>query len=203
MKTCHTCKTEKPIERFGSYKGGLNPECKDCNKARANKHYHANKGPNKRELKKAHYLAHKEEIDAERKARKAQTRKLWYQRNADRMLDVKKAWLEKQGPRWNAEQKAKYRAEHLEQVRASQLEATRKDREKHPEKWRCRWAVSNAIRSGKLARPSTMCCVDCGKQASRYDHYLGYAPENRLAVQPVCAPCDGLREKARGYRRQA
>jgi len=63
-------------------------------------------------------------------------------------------------------------------------------------------AVRRAVNSGRLPRISTVKCVDCGSQAQRYDHYLGYARENWLKVQPVCHRCDGLRMKARGENRK-
>lgn len=47
-------------------------------------------------------------------------------------------------------------------------------------------------------------CFDCGADGSkvklRYDHFKGYEPENHLAVELVCSPCDGLRSRARGER---
>lgn len=203
MKRCTKCLQEKPLDQFGKHKvpkDGLNWWCKPCNNRNANGYYHANKGPNKRDLKRAHYLANKAEIDAARKARKAETRKIRHQENPEKYREIKRKWVDSK-PGYNAQQKAKYRSANLEKVRAYQNEATRKDRAKHPEKWRCRWAVSNAVTDGRLAPVRTRICVDCGAEATRYDHYLGYAHENRLDVQPVCSTCDGLRERARGLRK--
>lgn len=56
------------------------------------------------------------------------------------------------------------------------------------------------IRRGRLARASTLKCNDCDKQASEYDHYLGYADENVLKVQPVCKSCHSKRVFRRGER---
>jgi hypothetical protein len=47
-------------------------------------------------------------------------------------------------------------------------------------------AVGQAIREGKLPHPTTLRCVDCGAVATSYDHYLGYAREHWLDVEPVC-----------------
>jgi hypothetical protein len=55
-------------------------------------------------------------------------------------------------------------------------------------------AVADAIRSGTLAAPTT--CLVCGRGQSgagtsldvRYHHH-SYAPEDRLAVQPLCRSC--------------
>ena len=58
----------------------------------------------------------------------------------------------------------------------------------HPEYKIARNVVSNAIIAGKLSRPNIFQCP-CGKQAEQYHHYLGYAPEHRLDVIPVCCKC--------------
>lgn len=60
------------------------------------------------------------------------------------------------------------------------------------------WTISNATRSGKLPKANTLLCSDCGRPAGCYDHYLGYAKENRFAVQPVCFSCHNKRMWARG-----
>jgi len=67
-----------------------------------------------------------------------------------------------------------------------------------PEVKAAHWTVSNAKRQGKLALPQTLACNDCGKPARCYDHYLGYSPEHRLDVQPVCYSCHWKRAWSRG-----
>ncbi len=73
-------------------------------------------------------------------------------------------------------------------------------RARHPERIVARDAVKAAVAAGKLPRVSLLRCVFCGEQASRYDHFKGYAPEHRLAVVPACSGCDGdviaLRKRA-------
>ena len=54
-------------------------------------------------------------------------------------------------------------------------------------------AVGQAIKQGKLPHPTTLTCADCGAVATSYDHYLGYAPEHWLDVQPVCDRHNGVR----------
>ena len=54
-------------------------------------------------------------------------------------------------------------------------------------------AVARAVRLGALAHPSTLTCVDCGKQARDYDHRDYSKP---LVVQPVCRSCNKLRGPA-------
>jgi hypothetical protein len=68
--------------------------------------------------------------------------------------------------------------------------------------------VQLSFRSGRIPHPNSLACVDCGHLVPRgatrrrdmheYDHYLGYAAENHMKVQPVCVPCHHKREKARG-----
>lgn len=85
-----------------------------------------------------------------------------------------------------------------------QNEAMIKLRRSNPEFYRQRARVhatiQRAIRAGQLSRISEQLCVDCGSQATRYDHYLGYEREHWLDVQPVCSSCDGQREIQRGNR---
>lgn len=59
----------------------------------------------------------------------------------------------------------------------------------HPEYKKARNVISNAIAAGKLPLPNTMQCHYGNHQAEQYHHYLGYAPEHRLDVIPVCLKC--------------
>lgn len=68
---------------------------------------------------------------------------------------------------------------------------------RNPEKFEARKVVATAIKSGTLANPKTLLCADCLTPAREYDHYLGYALEHRLDVQPVCRSCHVEREKRR------
>lgn len=68
-----------------------------------------------------------------------------------------------------------------------------------------RRAVAYAIKTGRLEHPNSLPCADCGhlgagghrSRRHEYDHFLGYAPEHRLDVQPVCTLCHADRERAR------
>ena len=68
---------------------------------------------------------------------------------------------------------------------------------------KARHAVMAAVRYGRLPRPNTLPCADCGhvwnvgERRHEYDHHLGYAPEHKLAVHVVCTTCHADREKAR------
>ncbi len=52
-----------------------------------------------------------------------------------------------------------------------------------------------------MPKASSLRCVDCPKQASDYDHYLGYAKKHWLDVQPVCRSCHFKREYKRNPNR--
>jgi len=47
--------------------------------------------------------------------------------------------------------------------------------------------IAFAIKVGRLPRPSTLQCVDCGKPAKIYDHRDYTKPDE---VTPVCASCN-------------
>ena len=66
-----------------------------------------------------------------------------------------------------------------------------------PERNRARTAVHYAVKSGKLRPASELRCIDCDHPAAQYDHYLGYAFELRLDVQPVCVSCHAKRFRNR------
>lgn len=51
----------------------------------------------------------------------------------------------------------------------------------------------SAVRSGALAHPTTCKCVDCGADATQYDHRDYNYP---LVVEPVCRSCNSKRGPA-------
>ena|SRR5579863_9599822 len=62
--------------------------------------------------------------------------------------------------------------------------------------------VKNEWRTGRTPKASQLNCTDCGKPACEYDHYLGYAKEHWLDVEPVCRSCHHKRGFKRGERDQ-
>jgi hypothetical protein len=60
--------------------------------------------------------------------------------------------------------------------------------------------VSYAVRTGKLARPTTLTCADCGQPATEYDHRDYSRP---LQVEPVCHPCNKRRGPGLNHGRPA
>jgi hypothetical protein len=63
--------------------------------------------------------------------------------------------------------------------------------------------VNVLVRTGRLPRPNSLPCVDCGhrwgpgERRHEYDHYLGYAAAHHLDVEVVCTTCHHEREQAR------
>lgn len=72
------------------------------------------------------------------------------------------------------------------------------------DKVQARQRVNVLVRTGRLAHPNSLPCVDCGhiwKQGERrheYDHHLGYAAKHHYDVEPVCTFCQRRRSMVRG-----
>lgn len=63
---------------------------------------------------------------------------------------------------------------------------------RHPEQFKAKHAVNNAIRDGRLPRPDSLKCHYCPAQAKEYHHHKGYEPKHWLDVVPVCGKCHYL-----------
>lgn len=74
-------------------------------------------------------------------------------------------------------------------VQRTAVSRQREHQRRFPDRDAARRAVTQAVKTGALPRPTTLVCADCGKPAKEYDHYKGYAEVNRLIVQPVCIRC--------------
>ena len=69
------------------------------------------------------------------------------------------------------------------------------------DKLQARQRVNNAVTQGKMPRPDSLPCVDCGHRWTRhgdrkhtYDHYKGYAAKFHYAVEVVCTKCHAIRD---------
>lgn len=51
------------------------------------------------------------------------------------------------------------------------------------------YAVASAVARGQMLAATSLACAQCGGRARQYHHHLGYAPEHRLAVIPLCSSC--------------
>ncbi len=72
-------------------------------------------------------------------------------------------------------------------------------------KKQARHRVNMEVKSGSRPNPNTLPCFDCGHlgpgQRHEYDHFLGYAAENHLAVQAVCVKCHHKRDNFRAKKK--
>ena len=66
-----------------------------------------------------------------------------------------------------------------------------------------RQRVNVEVRTGHRPHPNTLPCADCGHvwaegdHGHQYDHYMGYAAEHHLDVEPVCTKCHAARDSKR------
>ena len=74
------------------------------------------------------------------------------------------------------------------------------------DKKQARYRVNREVHKGNLPHAQTVACIDCGHVGSdkkhHYDHYLGYAGINHLAVECVCVSCHQKRERQRNQQPQ-
>lgn len=70
------------------------------------------------------------------------------------------------------------------------------------DKLQARGRVNVLVRTGRLPRPDSLLCADCGHigpdRRHEYDHHLGYTAEHHEDVQPVCSVCHHGRSRQRG-----
>lgn len=77
------------------------------------------------------------------------------------------------------------------------------------DKRQARKRVNQLVLCGKLPRPNSLPCVDCGhvwaegQRRHEYDHFRGYVAAHHLDVQAVCTTCHGQRIRDRGEYRRA
>ena len=83
---------------------------------------------------------------------------------------------------------SEYRKKHADAIAAK----THEYEEKHPERIQAGRAVREAIKRKEIL-PARKCkCAGCGKKAAHL-HHESYAPDQWLAVVPLCRSCHKLR----------
>lgn len=73
----------------------------------------------------------------------------------------------------------------------------RKFNDRNHQRSRAGTAANRAVKRGLFPKVSKLRCIDCGKKATDYDHYLGYEDEHVLDIQPTCRSCNIKRAKRR------
>lgn len=64
---------------------------------------------------------------------------------------------------------------------------------RHPEKRKAQWTLSNAVRDGKILKPD--CCSHCSSKKRIQGHHWSYLPEHQLDVIWLCATCHGAEHR--------
>ena len=111
----------------------------------------------------------------------------WQRSNPERHAEASARW-----DRENIERKRELRRESYRRHRAAQMQRSKARRDEEPEKYRARYTLTNAVREGKIAKPSA--CEDCGKELSArliHGHHHDYSKP--LEVEWLCAPCHATR----------
>ena len=76
-----------------------------------------------------------------------------------------------------------------ERGKATKKRVSEKLQKEQPEKYKARYAVTNAVILKKLPKASSQKCVMCGNQALEWHHHNGYSEEHKLDVVAVCFSC--------------
>lgn len=70
------------------------------------------------------------------------------------------------------------------------------------DKLQARARVNRLIKIGRLAKPGSLPCFDCGhtgtERRHEYDHFEGYSADKQECVQVVCSVCHAARSRQRG-----
>ena len=81
------------------------------------------------------------------------------------------------------------RYRNTDECRATQRIAQRNYRRKYRDRAKATRVLRYQIEKGLIPPASNFLCLRCERQAQDYHHHLGYAPEHRLDVVPLCKPC--------------
>ena len=153
-------------------KGGIGARCKKCHRVVC-----------------ADYISRNHE-------KRIATTKAYYSNNKETCKQRQVEW-NKRNAKAVSEYQQRYRDENKDKLRQGAKDYTKRNgrknmlaqRAKYPERYRARYAVSNAIANSRLASASSFPCAQCGKAAQEYHHHAGYAKENALIVTPLCVKC--------------
>jgi len=84
---------------------------------------------------------------------------------------------------------ARSRYQKSERGKIASIKSVKEYRKTKRDRYQAHYAITNAVRYGKLRRASDFTCSKCPNQASEWHHHEGYEPEHFLDVVPVCTAC--------------
>jgi hypothetical protein len=90
------------------------------------------------------------------------------------------------------EKQIEYRQRPEVKARLIELQRLFRRSEDGRKRWQARSALNEAIRSGKILRPTT--CSLCPNPSPQAHHHKGYEPEHWLDVLWLCLPCHRSQE---------
>jgi hypothetical protein len=82
---------------------------------------------------------------------------------------------------------AKHRVDNIERVREYDNSRCSHYRKRNTEKFKAHNALNNAVRAGKIVKPSV--CQTCGAHTTIQGHHWSYLKEHWLDVQWLCQAC--------------
>jgi|LakMenEpi03Aug12_release.lakeMendotaPanAssembly.Ray.scaffolds.fasta_scaffold834691_1 hypothetical protein len=173
MKKCTKCKTEKPVDAFSlnkRRKDGRQEWCKVC--------------------LSEHHLANRESIlKKHAQYREANRLKLRLKQAEYNALHASKTRI------YSRDWRAKVKSDPIkfERYREQTNAGVKRSRQKYPEREKARLAVSNAIISGKMTRPSS--CSSCGCECKPEAHHDSYDQDQWFNVRWLCRPCHEIHHR--------
>lgn len=118
-----------------------------------------------------------------REGQKARSRE-WGSNNRERAREWHRAWRERNRTRVRTTVR-EWRTKYNDRAHALSSASARAYRARHPERVRARYILANALRDGKILRPST--CSRCHVACKPHGHHEDYS--RPLDVTWLCAPC--------------
>jgi len=121
------------------------------------------------------------------KACSRQASREWNRKNPERHKENLLRWTAA-----NVERKRELRRQSYKRHSAPYIERAKAQKEHEPEKYRARYTLTNAVREGRIAKPSN--CEDCGAALLKrriHGHHPDYSKP--LDVEWLCARCHATR----------